>query len=92
MANYSGSITSGGTAQTAAAADPFRQSLFLENPSDTDLWYAFGTTAVADSPSFLLAAGSDAVFGPEHRGLITQSVSVLGATTGKKFTIVDSKL
>jgi len=91
MADLSGSITSGGTAQVAAVADVNRTSLIGQNTSDTDMWIAFGATAVADTPSILISAGDNFSFGPEYRELITKAVSVIGATTGKKFSMFDTK-
>lgn len=91
MADYSGTITTGGTAQTAAAADVNRMTLKIAAPQDEDLWYDFGRAAVADSPSYALLAGQTEFYGPEWRELITKSISVIGATTGKKFTITDTK-
>lgn len=92
MANLSGSITSGGTAQTIAAYSPTRRSLIIENISDTDMWIAFGSIAVADQPAFKVAAGELMTFGPEFRDLIVRSISVIGATTGKKFTAHDGSV
>ena len=80
----SGSITAGGTAQTAAAANPARRYIVLQNTSDTVMWYNFGVTAVASQPSFSLAAGARVEFaGPL---IPTALLSVIGATTGKIFT------
>lgn len=79
----SGTITAGGTAQTAAAANPARRYIVLQNVSDTLLWYNFGVTAVANQPSFSLAAAARV----EWAGPLvpTALLSVLGATTGKAF-------
>lgn len=90
MADYSGTITSGGTAQTAAGADANRARIFIAAPQDEDLWISFLGTAVADSPSILIPAGE--TFDSDNRGLITRALSVIGATTGKKFTIIDTKM
>jgi hypothetical protein len=92
MADYSSTITTGGSAQTAAAADVNRGTLFMAAPQDEDLWHNFGTAAVADSPSILIPSGETVFYGPEWRSLITQYISVIGATTGKKFTIKDTKM
>lgn len=92
MADYSGSITLGGTAQTAAAADANRATLYVENSDDTDFWIRFNGTAAATSPSFPVEPGKTMMFGTDYRSLITQAISVYGATTGKKFTIVDTKM
>lgn len=91
MANYSGTISSGGSAQTQAAADPNRVGLLIQNISDEDMWYAFGTTATSDTPSFYLAAGDTHTYASEFRQLISQAVSIIGATTGKKFVMHDAK-
>lgn len=91
MADYSSTITSGGTAQTAATADANRNTLIVANDDDTDFWIAFGATAAATSPAILVAVGDKQFFGREHREIITKAISVFGATTGKKFTIYDTK-
>lgn len=91
MADYSSTITSGGTAQTAAAADVNRNTLIVKNDDDTDFWISFGGTAAATSPAILIAAGDSAFFGREYRELITKAISIFGATTGKKFTMFDTK-
>lgn len=92
MADYSGSITSGGTAQVAAPADASRATIYIAAPQDEDLWVSFGGTAVNDSPSIYVPAGGTLDYDQRHRSLITQAVSVRGATTGKKFTIIDTKM
>jgi hypothetical protein len=89
MADLSGTITSGGNAQTIAGFNPARKALIIQNTSDTDMWVAFGTTAVAASPSFLIEAGNQENWGDEHRTLICRAISVIGATTGKAFTAFD---
>jgi len=81
----SGSITSGGAAQTAAAANPSRSYLLIQNVSDTDMWVDFGATAVADQPSIKIVAGGS-YENPPH-WCPTGLISVIGATTGKTFTI-----
>lgn len=92
MADYSGTITLGGTAQVAAAADANRATIYIASPQDEDMWVSFGGTAVADSPSILIPQGATLDYGLERRGLFTKAISVMGTTTGKKFTIIDSKL
>lgn len=86
LTDKSGTITTGGTAQTAAAANTSRKYLFIQNPSTApgSLWFSTVTTAVAASPSIELVPGaSDAtgVFCP------TGAVSVIAATTGHAFTM-----
>ncbi|HWT01211.1 MAG TPA: hypothetical protein VN256_13260 [Pyrinomonadaceae bacterium] len=92
MADYSSTITTGGSAQTAAAADANRATLLIQNSDDTDFWVRFGGTAAATSPSIFVGAGDTQFYGPEYRSLITQAISIFGATTGKKFTITDTKM
>lgn len=81
----SGTITSGGAAQTAAAANTTRSYLLIQNVSDTDMWVNFGVTAVANQPSILIVAGGS-YENPPH-WCPTGLISVIGATTGKAFTI-----
>lgn len=92
MADLSGEITSGGTAQTIAAFNPARRSIFFQNLSDEDMWMRFGGTAAADRPSFLVPAGENLTLGSDHRELIVRSISVYGTTTGKEFTAYDSSV
>lgn len=81
----SGTIAAGATAQTAAAALTTRRYLLIENLSTTeDLWFNFGTTAVASQPSILLAAGKSWENPPHF--CPTGLVSVIAATTGHAFT------
>ncbi len=84
LTDRSGTITTGGTAQQIMAANAARRYLFIQNNSDTGLWYNLGVTAVASQPSIFLAAGAS-YENPAHfcpSGL----VSVIGATTGKIFS------
>lgn len=92
MADYSGTITSGGAAQTAASADVNRGTLFIQNSDTEDKWYRFGGAAAATSPSIFLGAGETHEYGPEYRSLIVQAISIFGTTTGQKFTIIDTKM
>lgn len=81
----SGSITTGGTAQQLAAANAARKSLTIQNISDADLWVnEIGGTAAADtSGSWKVPAGS--VFSVSTN----RAISIIGATTGKKFTATE---
>jgi hypothetical protein len=80
----SGTITSGGAAQTAAAENTARRYLFIQNNSDTNMWFNVGTTAVANQPSILLIPNASITYSPPL--VPTGLVSVIGATTGKTFT------
>jgi hypothetical protein len=83
-------ITAGGTAQTAAPANPTRVYLLIQNPSAAPgpVWFSTSTTAVADSPAIELAPGqaweSPASVCP------TGAISVIAATTGAKVTIKEA--
>ena len=85
LTDRSGSVTAGGTAQEVAAANSSRKYFFIQNVSDIDLWIDFGATAVADQPSIRLSPGASFEM-TSSGGVSTQSVSLIGATTGKKFT------
>lgn len=83
--NRSGTITTGGTAQNAAAEKKGRSYFFLQNPStETEsLWFSMDTTAVAASPSIELQPGQSYESGST---VSIGAVSVIAATTGHKFT------
>jgi len=86
LTDKSGTITTGGTAQTAAAANTSRKYLFIENPytATETLWFSTVAAAVADSPSIALQPG-DTWENPPHF-CPTGAVSVIAATTGHKWT------
>lgn len=80
-------ISTGGTAQTAAAASPGRRYLFIQNPSGSGgtLWFSTITTAVAASPSIELVAGAS-YENPDHF-CPTGAVSVIHPVTSAKITV-----
>ncbi len=84
LADRSGTITAGGTAQQLAAANAARLGLLVQNLSTGDLWLNMLGTATASQPSLLLAAGayweSPVGFGA------VGAVSIFGATTGQAFS------
>lgn len=83
----SGTITTGGTAQTVFPANTGRQYLLIQNVSDEDQWVNFGIAAVASQPSIKIAAGNALEFSAAGTGVVpTALVSIIGATTGKAFT------
>lgn len=90
LIDASGTITSGGTAQTAAAARQDRRYLLLQNCSDTDMWVNFGTTAVATQPSIKVVAGASIEFSAAQGVCPRGLVSVIGAVTGKIFTLKEA--
>lgn len=94
MQDASGSITTGGTAQTALAANPTRRFLRIENPPSAteSLFVRYGGTASVNSStpdSTELAPGaSDEYSAVGGSGYIPGGlVSVVAATTGHKFVL-----
>lgn len=79
----SGTITSGGTAQTAIAANAARKGFFIQNQSTGDLYFNSVTTAVAASPSIKLTSGQ--TYEPPIYGVPSAAISIIGATTGQAF-------
>ena len=81
----SGSIATGGTAQQLAAANASRISLEGQNISSGDLWInEIGGTAAADT------AGSYKVVANSTFSISTnRAISIVGATTGQKFTATE---
>ena|ERR1700753_3026908 len=93
MSNYqlgiddaSGTITTGGTAQTILKDGAgCRQFLLIQNNATETLWYNFGKTAVAGQPSLSIPAGAYQMW--SLPGIVPQQfVSIIGATTGDAFT------
>ena len=82
----SGSITTGGTAQQLAAANSARRSLTGQNISTADMWInEDGGTAAADTAnSWLVPAGAP------FSVSTNEAVSIVGATTGQKFTATET--
>lgn len=80
----SGTVTSGGTAQTVFAANTGRKGGYIQNQSTGDLWLRWdGTAASATQLSFWLPAG--AFVNLADLGITTEAVSLYGATTGQAF-------
>ena len=92
MADLSGSITSGGTAQIVGGFNPARKGLVVQVPDTEEVvWLNFGGTAAAASPSIAVQPGETLVLGQEFRELIVRPISIFGATTAKKFTAFDAQ-
>ena len=87
LVDRSVTITTGGTAQTAAVARRAREYLFIQNPSGSggSLWFSTNATAVAASPSIELVAGASYESLLDAAGL--GAVSVIHPTTGTKITV-----
>jgi hypothetical protein len=85
LTNRSGTITTGGVAQTLAAINAARAYLFIQNLHATeDLWINFTTAAAATQPSIRLSAGD--TFSMEGSFVSTELVSVFAATTAHPFS------
>ncbi len=90
---HGGSITAGGTAQTATVSNVNRRGWLLQNndvnfPTE-ELWYSLtGTAAVGGPGSFALSAYSAAGFpGGSAQGIGSGAISVLAASTGHTFAL-----
>jgi hypothetical protein len=84
VTDRSGTITSGGAAQTLAASNTARKYLIVVNVSQENLWINFTTTAVQNQPSIpILPNGS---FVMESGYVSTELISIIGTTTGSAFT------
>lgn len=80
----SGTITTGGTAQTVFAANGSRRYLYVQNNSTAALWINFTTAATTSQPSLEIVAGNSFVM--DSSFVSTEAVSIIGATTGQTFT------
>ncbi len=94
LSDCSGTITTGGAAQNAFAANAGRHGFTIANIDTTEvLWVSFTTTAVASGTgSYPLGPADATTFGslssftsPLGMGINT-ALSVVGATTAHKFT------
>lgn len=86
----SGTITTGGTAQTVLAASDSagRRFLMIQNAGTDSLWYNFGLAAVVGQPSVEIEAGAAAAVFDEKTGIIPQDyLSIIGRTAGQAFTV-----
>ena len=80
----SGSIASGGVAQTLAPANNSRSYILIQNNGTADLWFDFTTTAIVGSPSFRLQPGAD--WSTDSQFVTTESISIISSTTGASWT------
>jgi hypothetical protein len=81
----SGTITTGGTAQNAIAANSNRKGWMIQNISDTDMY--INEAGTATTGKFLLKSGASAV--SQGNAVTTGAISILCATTGKAFAGVE---
>lgn len=84
LTDISGTITSGGVAQTLAAANPNRNGWWLRNNSSASLWVSDVTTAVQSQPSLEIKAGE--LYESPYGGQSQKALSIIGGTTGQAFT------
>lgn len=83
--DISGTITTGGTAQTLVGPNPDRRGFKIFNASNGDLWINdCGAAAVQASPSERIPAG--ATYISEIGGATVRGISIIGATTAQAFT------
>ena len=80
--NISGTITTGGTAQTLSAVKTTPRRFAIQNLSAGDLWINTKATAVAGSPSLRISSGAYY----ESPYATTNAISIIGATGGQAFT------
>ncbi|MEQ1697691.1 MAG: hypothetical protein ABL901_17800 [Hyphomicrobiaceae bacterium] len=84
----SGTIASGGTAQTLAASNASRRWYRVMNLSTGDLWINDrGATAAAAQPAFKLVAGAMYETGSVAPAA---AISIFGATTGQAFSAAEA--
>jgi hypothetical protein len=83
-ASLGGTITTGGIAQQLVAAGTTRKGVRGQNISTGDLWINEGGTAVVDGiGSYKVVSGQ--TFDTSFMG----SLSIIGATTGQKFSATE---
>ena len=83
ITNKSGTITLGGTAQTAIAANTARVGCSIQNTSTGVMWVSDVGTAAPNGSSMLLLPGGEYV--SPINAKIVGAISVYGATTGQSF-------
>ena len=81
----SGTLAAGSVAQQIMAANLNRKYLLVQNVSSGDMWINFNTNANLNQPSILLLADGGS-FVMEGSAIVTDSVSIIGATIGQQYT------
>lgn len=81
--SQSGTVTSGGAAQSLAAANANRAGFSIQNLSTGDLWISDVGTAAAAQPSLKIPAG--ALYEYPIHGVPRTALSIFGATTSQAF-------
>jgi hypothetical protein len=90
----SGTITAGGVAQVLMAPNATRRGWMIQNIDEVNLeelrYSTTGTATVATAGSFVIGAASGAGYpGGFAQGTGTGAISIIGATTGHKFTAIE---
>ena len=80
----SGTVTTGGTAQTLMAAQPQRAGFWIQNNSAGDLWIRAGGTAAATQPSLRIPPNS--LYENPDACVPLDAISIFGATAAQAFT------
>jgi hypothetical protein len=83
LTDKSGTVTSGGTAQTLMAANVYRVGFWVQNQSTGDLYISDLGTAAASQPSLKLSPGD--YYEAPMNGIPRTAISIYGATTGQAF-------
>ncbi len=85
LTDRSGTITTGGAAQTLAAFNEARKGFMIQNLSAGDLWInELGGTAAASQPSIKITSGQ--VYETMDGQPCPYAISIFGATTAQAFT------
>jgi hypothetical protein len=84
IADRSGTIAAGGTAQVLMAANSQRMGYWIQNVGSGDLWISAAGTASAGQPSLRLSSGS--LYESVSDAVPTSAISIFGATTGQAFS------
>ena len=82
-------ITIGGTQQTLAASNSTRKAYFIQNIGSGDLWVSLIGNAVADTAGSIKLSSGATLFS-SGSFVSTQTISIIGATTGQKFTAYEA--
>lgn len=86
--DHSGTITVGGVAQTLVSTSNARLTLFVSNPDSTnDLWIASnGLIAAVNGTGSIRIPANGGGIGFSLPDPVRTAFSIVGATTGQKFT------
>lgn len=83
LTDLSGTLTLGASAQQIQAETKGRRYFLFQNISANTMFLNFGVTAVQDTPSIKVTAGS--TFLMENSFISGDLISLIGVTTGDKF-------